>query len=170
MAAPILDAAAGDDPLATLTNLAYPVADLMLLAIVIAAFGMTGWRPGRVWLLLGLGLGAMAVSDGIYLYQAAKGTYSGGWSTSAGWWPPCWWRWPPCRRPAPTSPPRLTGARTIAGADHGGADRRGHGDLRPLHAAPDGGRAAGLGDADGRGRAHGDGLPGEPADAGGQPP
>ena len=97
VATPILDASAGDDPLATLTNLAYPVADLMLLAIVIAAFGMTGWRPGRVWLLLGLGLGAMAISDGTYLYQAAKGTYTGAWSTWAGWWPPCWWRWPPCR-------------------------------------------------------------------------
>ena len=27
-----------------------------MLAIVVAAFGLTGWRPGRVWLLLGAGL------------------------------------------------------------------------------------------------------------------
>ena len=113
VATPILDASAGDDPLTTLTNLAYPVADLMLLAIVIAAFGLTGWRPGRVWLLLGLGLGAMALSDGAYLYQAAKGTYTGG-LVDVGWVVAALLvALAALSPPAPTSPPRLTGARTI---------------------------------------------------------
>ncbi|HEX5909823.1 MAG TPA: diguanylate cyclase, partial [Thermoleophilaceae bacterium] len=113
VATPILDASAGDDPLATLTNLAYPVADLMLLAIVIAAFGLTGWRPGRVWLLLGFGLGAMALSDGTYLYQAAKGTYNGG-LVDIGWVVAAVLvALAALSPPAPTSPPRLTGARTI---------------------------------------------------------
>ena len=113
VAAPILDASAGEDSLATLTNLAYPIADMMLLAIVIAAFGLTGWRPGRVWLLLGLGLGAMALSDGTYLYQAAKGTYTGG-LVDVGWIVAAVLVALAALSPVePTVPPRLTGARTI---------------------------------------------------------
>ncbi len=170
MAAPILDASAGDDPLATLTNLAYPVADLMLLAIVIAAFGLTGWRPGRVWLLLGLGLGAMAMSDGTYLYQTAKGTYTGG-LVDVGWVVAAVLVALAALSPLqPTAPPRLTGARTIVVPTAAALVGRGHGDLRPLLAAPDRGRAAGLRHAAGGGRAHGAGLPGEPADARRQPP
>ena len=33
-------------------SLAYPIGDLLLLVFAIGALGMTGWRPGRVWLLI----------------------------------------------------------------------------------------------------------------------
>jgi two-component system, cell cycle response regulator len=57
------------------TNFAYPVGDLILLAIVVGAFGLANWRPGRGWLLLGIGLAASAVADTSYLYTTANGTY-----------------------------------------------------------------------------------------------
>jgi diguanylate cyclase (GGDEF)-like protein len=57
------------------TNLAYPIGDLVLLGIVVAVFGLSGWRPGPAWKLIGAGLAAMALADGIYLLQAAEGTY-----------------------------------------------------------------------------------------------
>ena len=112
-AEPIIDASAGEDPLATITTLAYPVADLMLLAMVVAAFGLTGWRPGRIWLLLGLGLGAMALSDGVYLYQSAAGTYTGG-LVDLGWVVAAVLvALAAITPPPPTTAPHLPGTRTI---------------------------------------------------------
>ncbi len=48
---PILHGAHGDT--ASLgVALAYPIGDLLLLVFTLGALGMTGWRPGRVWLLI----------------------------------------------------------------------------------------------------------------------
>ena len=47
----------------------------ILLSLVIAAFSLTAWRPGRVWWLVGLSLLLFAVGDSIYLYLSAKGRY-----------------------------------------------------------------------------------------------
>ncbi len=60
------------------TNLAYPVGDVLLLSAVFGVFSLTGWRPGRRWLLLGLGALATAIADGVYLFQSAEGTYVDG--------------------------------------------------------------------------------------------
>jgi two-component system, cell cycle response regulator len=60
------------------TNLSYPLGDLLLLSAVFGVFSLTRWRPGRRWLLLGLGMLATAVADGIYLFQSAEGTYEDG--------------------------------------------------------------------------------------------
>jgi two-component system, cell cycle response regulator len=60
---------------AVVTNLAYPIGDMLLLALVVGVFALCGWRPGRSWLLIGASLGAMAIADSIYLFQAANGTY-----------------------------------------------------------------------------------------------
>jgi two-component system cell cycle response regulator len=59
-------------------NLAYPLGDFALLVFVAVAFALSGWRPGRMWLLLGAGITVSAVADIIYVYQAAKGTYVAG--------------------------------------------------------------------------------------------
>jgi len=73
-------------PFATVaTNLSYPVADLVLLAAVIGAFGLFGWKPPPVWWLLGAGVVALVLSDTVYLFQAAEGTYRPGMSLDAGW-------------------------------------------------------------------------------------
>ncbi len=68
-----------------LTNLAYPVGDLLLLGVVVAIFGLSGWRPGRAWILLGVGLALNAIGDGIYLAQTAEGTYADGTVLEALW-------------------------------------------------------------------------------------
>ena len=62
------------------TNLAYPLGDVLLLSAVFGVFSLTGWRPGRRWLLLGLGALATAIADGVYLFQTTAGTYvQGAW-------------------------------------------------------------------------------------------
>jgi diguanylate cyclase (GGDEF)-like protein len=67
------------------TNVAYPLGDLTMLAFVIAVMTVTGWRPGRTWVLMGLGFGLFAVIDSIYLYQTALGTYVEDKLLDAGW-------------------------------------------------------------------------------------
>ena len=75
---PVVNASAGDLSPEVLTNLAYPVGDLLLLGLVVAILGLTGWRPGRGWILLGLGLALAALADGVYLLQTVEGTYAEG--------------------------------------------------------------------------------------------
>jgi diguanylate cyclase (GGDEF)-like protein len=82
---PILDASSEGETLAVATNLAYPIADLTLLTLVATAASFTDWRPGRSWAVLGAGLLLLAVSDGGYLLQSAKGTYVEGTILDAGW-------------------------------------------------------------------------------------
>src|SRR5476649_2818211 len=49
-----------------IVNLAYPAADLVLLAIVIFVFVVTGLRPGRAWAAAGIAFGAIAVADSLF--------------------------------------------------------------------------------------------------------
>ena len=67
------------------TSLAYPLADLVLFAVVMGLFALTGWRPGRTWFALGLGFGASAIADALYVYQVATQTYSEGSLVDALW-------------------------------------------------------------------------------------
>jgi diguanylate cyclase len=60
-----------------LVNLAYPVGDLVLILLVIAA-GIIAGQPSRRWFVLLLGLGTFAIGDSVYLAQVADGTYQGG--------------------------------------------------------------------------------------------
>jgi diguanylate cyclase (GGDEF)-like protein len=50
-------------PLQQATTLAYPLGDIMMLALVIGIVALTRWRPGRTWSLLLAGLGALVVAD-----------------------------------------------------------------------------------------------------------
>jgi hypothetical protein len=81
---PIADRATGSTA-EVLTNLAYPLADTLLLGLVVAVFGLSGWRPGRAWTILGAGLMLNAVADVGYLVQTAQGTYVEGSLLDAGW-------------------------------------------------------------------------------------
>src|SRR3954454_8496624 len=67
------------------TNLAYPLGDLTLFAFVIAVITVTGFRPGRTWMIIALGFAVFAVFDTIYLYQTAVGTYVEARVLAAGW-------------------------------------------------------------------------------------
>jgi two-component system cell cycle response regulator len=89
----------GGNALGVATNLAYPVGDLILLAVVVAAFALRGWRADRTWALLGLGIVLFWIADSYYLVTVANETYvypslwDGGWTSclvlfSAAAWQP----------------------------------------------------------------------------------
>jgi diguanylate cyclase (GGDEF)-like protein len=75
----------GGSPLVVATNLAYPLADLLLLALAVATFALTGWRFDRTWALVAAGFAVFAVADSIYLYQTALGEYVEGGPLDVGW-------------------------------------------------------------------------------------
>jgi diguanylate cyclase len=58
-----------------LTNIAYPVGDLVLVTMVVTVFVMTRGRPGRMWWTLGLGLTVFAVADSVYVLRVTSGSY-----------------------------------------------------------------------------------------------
>jgi diguanylate cyclase (GGDEF)-like protein len=55
------------------TTLAYPLGDIAMLAMIVGVIALTGWRPGRTWSLLLVGLTAMVVADIAYSVQASGG-------------------------------------------------------------------------------------------------
>ncbi|MEA2405896.1 MAG: hypothetical protein QOE69_15 [Thermoleophilaceae bacterium] len=67
------------------TNLAYPIGDLLLIAMVFGMFALSGWRAERAWLVLAAGLLASAVGDSIFVYQSAMGTYQEGTLLDVSW-------------------------------------------------------------------------------------
>jgi diguanylate cyclase (GGDEF)-like protein len=71
---PIIASASGDVT-SVAVSLAYPIGDMLLLIFTVGALGMTGWRPGRVWLLIAASLLLSATADSIYLYQTAADNY-----------------------------------------------------------------------------------------------
>ncbi|MFL5960310.1 MAG: HD domain-containing phosphohydrolase [Gaiellaceae bacterium] len=81
---PVLRTAKGGSA-AVATNLAYPFADVALLAFVTAALAVSGARPVRTWLLLSGGLLIFAVSDSVYVTLATTGRYTTGGLLDAGW-------------------------------------------------------------------------------------
>jgi two-component system, cell cycle response regulator len=78
-------ASTGGDAAAIATNLAYPLADMLLFGLVVGVMAAGRKRLDRTWLVLGLGLGAFAVSDGVYLFQVAEETYVTGTLLDIGW-------------------------------------------------------------------------------------
>jgi diguanylate cyclase (GGDEF)-like protein len=55
------------------TELAYPVCDLLLAALVIGLLVVRGGRSDRMWVFLGLGFFTLAVADCMYLVGVANG-------------------------------------------------------------------------------------------------
>jgi diguanylate cyclase (GGDEF)-like protein len=75
----------GGSALVVATNLAYPLADVLLLALVVAIFGLTGWRFDATWGFVAVGFAAFAVADSVYLYETAADTYVEGGPLDVGW-------------------------------------------------------------------------------------
>ena len=73
-------------PLEVITNLAYPVTDLVLLGACVGVVALRGWRVDRTWALLGAGVIVFWVADSLYLVQTAAGTYTPGGIFDVGWW------------------------------------------------------------------------------------
>jgi two-component system cell cycle response regulator len=75
----------GGSALVVATNLAYPLADLLLLSLIVAMFALTGWRFDRTWAFVAAGYAVFAVADTAYLYQTAEGRYVEGGVLDVGW-------------------------------------------------------------------------------------
>ena len=71
--------------LVVLTNLAYPLGDVVLLALLVFVFSVTRWRPGPAWALIATGLVFNTVGDGVFLYQTAVGSYAEGTWVDLAW-------------------------------------------------------------------------------------
>ena len=100
----VLETTAGS-PAVVATNLAYPIGDVLLLSVVVGVFALTGWRPGRIWLLIGMGFVCQVIADAAFLFQTAAETYVPGAAFDM-LWPLgmlllAWAAWQvPARRPA----------------------------------------------------------------------
>ena len=57
------------------TALAYPSAALLILVLLVGAFGVLGWRVGAVWWLVTGSVAWTVLGNVVYLFQAAAGTY-----------------------------------------------------------------------------------------------
>ena len=75
----------GGSPLTAAMNLAYPLADALLLGLVVAVLAITGWRLDRAWLCILGGTAALALADSGVLYQAAVGSTDSIALLDAGW-------------------------------------------------------------------------------------
>ena len=82
---PSVLAAGSRDVATTAVNLAYPLGDFFLLVFIALGFALCGWRPGRQWLALGIGIAVSACADMVFLYQEAHGIYVEGGILEAMW-------------------------------------------------------------------------------------
>ncbi len=106
----------GQGDFATIVDFSYPVLDMLLIGSIVGVFALMAWRPGKVWLWLGLGCVIMAIADAVFAVQEARGIASGNgytfvWTAGAvliayaAWVPP-----PPVQAP----PAAMAGWRAIA--------------------------------------------------------
>jgi signal transduction histidine kinase len=75
--------ASGTPSDALVTNLAYPIADVALLLVILGMLVAFEWRPPATVWLLGAAIAAFAVLDTIYLYQVTAGEFRPGTPLSA---------------------------------------------------------------------------------------
>ncbi len=64
--------------LATVVDFSYPVLDVLLMGAILGVYGLLGWRPDRMWILIGLGVLATTAADAAFAIQEARGVTDGG--------------------------------------------------------------------------------------------
>jgi hypothetical protein len=85
---PVVEHAHHGSDLGRAIELAYPVGDIVMIGAVIGTFALTAWRPGRAWLLLGIGLLLFAIADSVNTVQtieaiSPEGGYDFVWTAGA---------------------------------------------------------------------------------------
>jgi two-component system, cell cycle response regulator len=70
---PAIDRTSAAGVEAVATNIGYPLGDMLLVGFVIGAVALTGWRPGRGFVLIALGLTVNAIANAINLYRDVTG-------------------------------------------------------------------------------------------------
>lgn len=73
----VADHTSGSD-IQVATTLAYPLGDIAIFAAIVGVIALSGWRPGRTWSLLLVGLAAQAVADVAYTLQSTDGVIPAG--------------------------------------------------------------------------------------------
>jgi hypothetical protein len=69
---------AAQSTLATVVDFSYPVLDVLLMGALLGIYGLLGWRPDRMWTLIGLGVLATTIGDAAFAVQEARGVVDGG--------------------------------------------------------------------------------------------
>jgi diguanylate cyclase (GGDEF)-like protein len=69
---PVLASVSGNTA-AVITEMAYPICDLLLAALIVGVLALRGWRMDRMWAMLGVGFLALAAADCLYALQVAGG-------------------------------------------------------------------------------------------------
>jgi two-component system cell cycle response regulator len=80
----VLDKTTGT-AVATATNLAYPIGDLGLLALIVGAITAMGWKGSGVWRWIALAFAFFALTDSTWLVLVATGSYTVGGILDLGW-------------------------------------------------------------------------------------
>jgi diguanylate cyclase (GGDEF)-like protein len=81
---PIVEATGGSATTVA-TSLAYPLADTLLLSLVVGVLGLNRRRQSGTWFAVAAALAVFAVTDAIYGYQTSGDTYQAGTLLDAGW-------------------------------------------------------------------------------------
>ncbi len=95
---PVISTASGSGA-SIATNTAYPICDLVVLALMLALAGLNGWRLSTMQVTLLVSLGLFVIADAVYVLRVAKETYVSGTILDAGWLVPlvgmAWAVWQP---------------------------------------------------------------------------
>ncbi|MGD0394232.1 MAG: hypothetical protein ABSC41_16505 [Acidimicrobiales bacterium] len=63
--------------LATIVSFAYPVLDVILIGSILGVYGLLGWKPDGMWILIGIGIVTMSIGDAEFAVQSARGVAQG---------------------------------------------------------------------------------------------
>lgn len=63
---------------ATVVDFSYPVLDVLLIGAVLGVYGLLGWRPDGMWILIGAGILVMTIADAAFAVQEARGVAGSG--------------------------------------------------------------------------------------------
>lgn len=58
--------------LATFVVFLYPVLDVLLIGALLGVYGLMGWRPDTMWILIGLAILSTSVADAVFAVQEAE--------------------------------------------------------------------------------------------------
>ena len=75
--------------LATVVDFSYPVLDVLLMGALLGVYGLLGWRPDRMWTLIGLGVLATTIGDARSPSRRRVGWWTADVTTSSGPWGRC---------------------------------------------------------------------------------
>jgi hypothetical protein len=64
--------------LAVTVDFSYPVLDVLLVGAVLGVYGLLGWKPDAVWILIGAAVLAMTIGDAEFAVQEARGVADSG--------------------------------------------------------------------------------------------